>query len=137
MVSQPVNPPQGHALLFYDGTCPWCSGWVGKLARTKGGKGICFAPLNGPTAQRFLGANPPQDTMVLLIPDGHDFKHHTHAQAAFALARLMGGIWAWLTLFNHLPKSFTHRCYRHLAALRHRLPALVCSPPPPGTCLLP
>lgn len=119
-------------ILFYDGHCGMCHGFVRFLLARDRARAFVFAPLQGET----FAATVPEaertqlpDSMVVRTRDGRLL---VRSAAALHVLDTLGGGWrvlAWL--LRPLPRTLLDRAYAAVAAIRHRL-----APPPPAACPL-
>ena len=87
-------------ILFYDGDCGLCAQSVRFFLRTDRHKRICFAPLQGETAQSFLPANL-RDAQCLstVVYRRSDSDGQSLLLRSDAVARALidvGGVWSYL-----------------------------------------
>ena len=112
-------------VVFFDGLCGLCDRSVQLLLARDTQKQLCFAPLQGATAQRLREAYPtnfPQtlESLVFLDNTGPTPRFLVRSRASFAIAREVPSLqrWAWLSL---VPRPLTDLAYRALGASRYRL----------------
>ena len=122
----------GGEILFYDGHCGMCHGFVRFLLAKDRAHAFVFAPIQGDT---FVAMVPEAerarlpDSMVIRTGDGRLL---VRSAAALHVLDTIGGGWRTLaTLLRLVPRPVLDTAYRVVAAIRHRL-----GPPPPSTCLL-
>jgi predicted DCC family thiol-disulfide oxidoreductase YuxK len=122
----------GREILFYDGHCGMCHGFVRFLLEKDRAGAFVFAPLQGDT----FAATVPEaeraklpDSMVIRTADGRLL---VRSAAALHVLATVGGRWHTLAaLLRLVPRPVLDAAYRAVAAVRHRL-----GPPPPSTCPL-
>ena len=95
---KPISEPS--RILFYDGDCGLCAQSVRFFLRTDRHKRICFAPLQGETAQSFLPANL-RDAQCLstVVYRRSDSDGQSLLLRSDAVARALidvGGVWSYL-----------------------------------------
>lgn len=108
------------ALVFYDGHCPLCHGTVRfLLARDRGGH-FHFAPLQGPTAERVLGAAAADSDTVVLVRDPEGSPRRFERAAAVAeMLRDLPRPWPWVgAMLGALPRRLADWGYRQVARRR-------------------
>jgi predicted DCC family thiol-disulfide oxidoreductase YuxK len=112
-------------LVFYDGDCGFCHGWVRRLALAdRDGTRFRFAPLAGVTAaQRLTGATPLPDSIVVLTGTGELLTRH---RAVRRIARRLaeGGALhrrALSALARAVPLPLGDLVYAAVARVRRRL----------------
>ena len=122
----------GREILFYDGHCGMCHGFVRFLLARDRARTFVFAPLQGETFAATVSqaerATIP-DSMVVRTADGRLLVRS--AASLHVLERLGGGWRVLAALLRPVPRPILDAAYRALAAIRHRL-----GPPPPSTCPL-
>ena len=117
-----VDPIQ--CVVFFDGTCGLCHGFVRfALARDRQLR-LLFAPLQGTTAAHTLPALGRRlehlDTVYLLTEDQRLL---SHSDATLAVLERLGGIWRLAALGQLIPRRVRDALYRCVARLRHGLRA--------------
>lgn len=118
-------------ILFYDGYCPMCNGWVRRLIRWDRRGRIHFAALDGETARQVLTPLIPdylaEDT-IILYADGRVF---LRSEAVLQIFRLLGGVFFLLTVGRFIPRAWRDRLYAAVAAQRYRFGARYATCPLP------
>lgn len=108
-------------IIFFDGECHLCNGFVDFLISHDVDRKLYFAPLQGVTAQLYLKSE------FMVKPD--DFKtimFHTNdrilkkSTALFAIANTLGWPFRLLLAFNLLPTSLCDKAYDLIAKNRYR-----------------
>ncbi len=113
----PPSPPA--RVLFFDGQCGLCHGWVRLLASVDRHRRLQFAPLQGATAAARLphALTTTLDTIVYQH-GGHTLTHSS------AVLRALADTGGWRRVFAGLlwvPPSVRDAAYRLVARHRHRL----------------
>lgn|GEM_PF-123635 len=115
----PSDPPE--LVVFYDGNCGLCHGFVRFLLEVDQASVTKFAPLQGEFAKTKLEGHPELlndlETVVVL----NDGELTTRSQAAFEIFRHLGGIWSMLSFLRVFPTSLTNIFYRIVAQRRYKL----------------
>jgi predicted DCC family thiol-disulfide oxidoreductase YuxK len=113
----------GRNIVFYDGECALCHGFVRFLLRRDVGREqFLFSPLRGQLIVRLLteddrAALP--DSLVLVTADR---MIRTRSQAVLRSLELLGGFWsAVATTFRVVPDRARDAVYDFVARLRRRL----------------
>lgn len=108
-----------HPIVFFDGVCGLCDGFVSWLMRRdKAGK-LRFAPLQGSTARARIGeltGEPERWSIILLDEDGT----HERSEAVLRILSHLGGIWRVGACLRILPRGFRDFFYRAIAKRRYR-----------------
>lgn len=110
--------PIGAGLVFYDGGCGFCHGWVRFLLRQDRQGHLHYAPLLG-AAWREQALSITSDSVVVLTSDGRTL---ISWNAVRFLAAALGGPWrvaGWL--LRIVPPTCGEWLYARLAAQRYRL----------------
>jgi predicted DCC family thiol-disulfide oxidoreductase YuxK len=107
-------------ILFFDGHCNLCNGFIDFLVRRKATEHFFIASLQGQTAAAKL---PPEvisklSSVVLRDTEG---ELYFKSSAIFKLARILGGFWLLLLPFALLPRFFTNWVYDFVAISRYSL----------------
>lgn len=116
--AEPSHSP--FPILFFDGDCGFCNGWVQFLLRIDRRQILTFAPLQGETAARLLPVPDVANlsSVVYMTPNGL----LRESDAIFQLARDLGGVWGvlgWCGL--GIPRVLRNAGYRFVARNRYRL----------------
>jgi len=114
-----VLPPSSkHPIIFFDGVCVLCNGFVDRMLRADRRGIFRFAPLQGETARALL---PPQDDdplrWSLLYLDEHGV--HVQSDASLQICRRLGGAWWWLSLLRFIPRPLRDAAYRIVVRNRY------------------
>jgi predicted DCC family thiol-disulfide oxidoreductase YuxK len=131
-----VVDPDLRAVVFYDGHCGLCHGFVKfVVARDRLGDRFDFAPIDGAEFAAKIGAERGAelgDTIVLLGADG---AVRTRSNAVIAVLRSLGGWWRVMAaVMGVVPRMLRDAVYDGVARVRRRLftrPADVCPMLPP------
>ena len=113
-----VNPAQ-HPIIFFDGVCAMCNGFVDLMLRADRMHVFLFAPIQGETARDLLppiGEDPEQWSMVYLDEQGV----HDQSDASLEVYRRLGGPWAVLGWLRFIPRFVRNPVYRLIARNRYR-----------------
>jgi predicted DCC family thiol-disulfide oxidoreductase YuxK len=90
-----------HPIIFFDGYCGLCNGFVDFVLLRDKKKQFRFATLQGATAARFLSKEDIEnlDSVVVYI----DSQKYRKARAVLRVFSRMGGAWPLLGVFGVLP----------------------------------
>lgn len=133
-------PPGGRMLILFDGDCAWCTGWTAWLCRRDRDGRFLMAPLGGETARRYVGPDPPRDTMFLVVPAENGGRVLSRSRAVLGVLEGLGGAWRAAALLRLFPAVLADRVYGWVACRRHALPACPAARAPgaiPAARLLP
>ncbi len=120
--------PAGASIVFYDGNCGFCQGWVRFLLRHEREAQLRFAPLHG-AAWRECAVVVATDSVVVITANGRTL---ITWQAVRFLARTLSGPWriaSWPLAV--VPSFLGEFLYARIASLRYRL-----AKKPTGNCPL-
>lgn len=111
---------QSGPIVFFDGVCGLCNGSVDWLMARDRRSVLRFAPLQGETALRTLGApqgDPESWSMVLVDETGRYWR----SEAAIRIVRHLGGPWALVgRVLGAVPRGLRDAAYRWIARNRYR-----------------
>lgn len=111
--------PAGNSILFYDGTCGFCNGFVRFAVSEDVDHKLEFAPLEGSTFTGNKLAGPEDDSIVLYRHDGSTLYK---SDAAIFCMRSLGGVWLVLgMLMKIVPRSARDLCYDFVGRIRYQL----------------
>lgn len=120
-------------IIFYDGTCGFCTRSITFVVKRDHKKIFYYAPLQGITAKKELEGeldlNNLPDTLVLVEKDETSKKVLIRSKAVFRILWLLGGFWKILGAFSFLPSFLIAPFdlgYRLVAKYRHD----ICDLPP-------
>lgn len=104
-------------IIFFDGVCHLCNGFIDFLIVTDRKRVLKFAPLQGTTATEYLSA---QDRAsletVILYTEGKTFYR---SRAILKVFSLLGGIYSLVSIFKILPTSWLDFLYQKVAVNRY------------------
>ena len=125
MTDAPVEPAAAlppsveHPIIFFDGVCVLCNGFVDRMLRADRHGIFRFAPLQGETARALL---PPQRNdplqWSLLYLDERGV--HAQSDASLEVCRRLGGAWWLLSLLRFVPRALRDAVYRLVVRNRYR-----------------
>ncbi len=114
-------PDSKEPILFFDGVCNLCNGYVQYIIKRDAKQQIRFASLQSVVGEQLqkhiendIGAMP--DSVVLL----HNGRYYTKSDAVLKTANLLGGIYKCLTVGYMLPKQIRDAIYSFVAKRRYK-----------------
>lgn len=116
--NQPT-PPIDKPIVFFDGECNLCNGFVDLLLKLDPAGQMWIAPLQGETAAQLL---PPLPTdveawsMFYLDQTGL----YDQSDAALKVAERLGGLWSIVAALQVIPQPIRNVVYRTVASNRYR-----------------
>lgn len=108
------------AIIFFDGLCPMCHGWVRRIIRWDTQKRFRFSPLEGelakarirPLKHDYLEEN----SIVLLIGE----KIFLRSQAILKIVNMLGWPYKIIGIAYVIPSSVRDICYKLIARNRNK-----------------
>lgn len=130
----PVQAPakDSYSIVFFDGHCHLCNGWVNFLLRRKNKNRFRFAPLQGSAAREIL--NLPAGQIPETILYFRQKRLHQQSDAVLHIFHDLGGAWKLMWFFAIIPGFIRNYFYRIIARNRYRWfgKAETCRMPEPG-----
>jgi predicted DCC family thiol-disulfide oxidoreductase YuxK len=105
-----------HTVVFFDGTCGLCNGFVDFLVRHDRGRRLRFAPLQGETAAHF--ARLPRALDSVVVADGPVVL--VKSDAALCVFARLGWPWRLAGLARVVPRALRDAVYDLIARNRYR-----------------
>jgi predicted DCC family thiol-disulfide oxidoreductase YuxK len=106
------------AIIFFDGECNLCNGFVNLLLKIDRQEIFKFAPLQGRTADRLLPSlsNDRSQWSIFYLERENLY---SQSDAVIKIAERLGGFWSLLTIGRLLPPKIRDRAYRSIASNRY------------------
>lgn len=112
-----MDPKSYPKLVFFDGVCTLCNGFVDFLVRHDPSCRVKIAPLQGSTAHEILGPKSAQElASILYLEDG---VIHRESSAALKTLEALGGLWRLAALLRAIPPPIRDTVYRWIARNRY------------------
>ena len=108
-----------HPIIFFDGVCGMCNGFVDMIIRADTGGVFRFAAIQGETAKEILPTLP-QNTSDWSMVYVDDRGIHDQSDASLEVYRRLGGFWKILSLAQIIPQVIRTPVYRVIARNRYR-----------------
>ncbi len=108
-----------HPIVFFDGVCVLCNGFVDRVMRADHAGILRFAPLQGETARALLpplGDDPMQWSVLYLDERGL----HTRTDASLEILRRVGGTGSLFGLLRFIPRPIRDAVYGAVVRRRYR-----------------
>lgn len=105
-----------HTVVFFDGVCGLCNGFVDFLVRHDRAHRLRFAPLQGQTAATFEHLPTGLDSVVVV--DGA--RVLVKSDAAISVLARLGGAWRLATVLHIVPRALRDAVYALIARNRYR-----------------
>ena len=106
-------------IVFYDGDCALCGGFVRWVAARDRGERLFFAPLQGETARRH-GIVLSQEPAAWSLSFVAGRREYVRSDAALRAISELGGIWRLATVLLVVPRRVRDGVYRLIARNRPR-----------------
>lgn len=111
-------------IVFFDGVCPLCNGFVDFLISRDQRSQFHFAPLQGETARTLLKQEQRQNlnsVIALLILDSGQKIYLEQSDAIFACLQLLPAPWKFLFVFSYIPRFIRNLLYHLIARSRYQI----------------
>ncbi len=113
----PPKKSQQKPVIFFDGVCNLCNGFVSWLVGEDFDSNLRFASLQGDTAKTHLAAGSQTLDTVLFWADGQVYQR---SEAILRIGIHLGGVWWFLWIFKIIPPVLRDVVYRWIASRRYR-----------------
>ncbi|HRH71389.1 MAG TPA: DCC1-like thiol-disulfide oxidoreductase family protein [Flavobacteriales bacterium] len=107
-----------HPVVFFDGVCGLCNGFVDRLMRWDRHRVLRYATLQGRTAQERLPADHTEELNSIVFFDGERLL--TRSTAALHIIMKLGGAWKLAGIFLLLPHFIRDGVYNWIARNRYQ-----------------
>jgi len=119
-------------IVFYDGYCPMCNGWVRRLLAWDRARRLSFAPLEGETARALLTPLNPRylaEDTVIYFEQG---RMYVRSEAALQIAGTLGFPFSLGLAGRLVPRAWRDSIYDAVASRRYKFGARyeACPVPP-------
>ncbi len=112
-------------IIFFDGVCSLCSGFIDFLIKRDSKKILRYAPLQGHTAVERLplsrvkatAIDGPNYTSVVYLRDG---VMYIQSNAVLEIFNDIGGLWRLASIFKLVPRSVRDAVYNFVATHRYQ-----------------
>ena len=106
-------------VLFFDGVCGLCNGFVDFVMRFDSQSKIKFSPLQSHYAKSKLPSELTDHLSTLVVLK--DSQIWTQSEAVFTIAEQLGGGFKLLLIFKLLPKAFNNKIYDLISKSRYQI----------------
>ncbi|UOK41676.1 MULTISPECIES: thiol-disulfide oxidoreductase DCC family protein [Flavobacterium] len=113
--------PTNKKIILFDGVCNLCDATVQKVIKHDKNDTFRFVSLQsdlGKEIVRYIGIDITKTDSIILYEPGHAY--HIKAEAAFEIAKSIGGIYSLLGLFAIFPNWLTNIGYDFVARNRYK-----------------
>lgn len=116
-----LNIPKDKKIILFDGVCNLCDSAVQMIIKYDTKDIFRFVALQSDLGQKIiqhLGINIQKIDSIILYQPG--FAYYFKSEAALEIAKNLGGIFYFFTLFSILPTSFNNYIYDYIAKNRYK-----------------
>ena len=107
-----------HPIVFFDGVCNLCNGFIDFLVSHDRARALRYASLQGKTSRELLGIDIGRElSSVVLIENGKILRE---SDAVLRILSKLGGPWILAPGFKILPRALRDWAYRFVARNRYR-----------------
>jgi predicted DCC family thiol-disulfide oxidoreductase YuxK len=112
--------PSSDKIIFFDGVCNLCNGFVQFIIKRDRSAKFRFASLQSEYARARLtqAHRDPDELYSIIFMDGTNLLERS--DAVLEIARHLGGAWPLLTAFKILPRRLRDALYNFVAGNRYR-----------------
>lgn len=110
------HPSPPYTIVFFDGVCGLCSGFVDFLVRHDRTRALRYAPLQGITAAQFERLPRHLDSVVVV----HGDQVLVKSDAALTALSRLGGVWRLTAVARVIPRALRDSVYDLIARNRYR-----------------
>jgi predicted DCC family thiol-disulfide oxidoreductase YuxK len=108
--------PARQSIIYFDGLCNLCDGFVRFLLARDKHQRYRFAPLQGETARVRLAERFVYDPQTIVLEEPKRFR--VRSDAALAILTGLGGVWRLTALLRVIPRRFRDALYNFVARKR-------------------
>ncbi|MCD6062371.1 MAG: thiol-disulfide oxidoreductase family protein [Flavipsychrobacter sp.] len=118
-LQQHIPELEGKTVIFFDGVCNLCSGFVQFIIRRDKDRHFHFASLQSETGQRVLQALPQELKEIdsILLYDDHEV--FVESTAVLKISSRLAGLWSAASSFLIIPARIRNFAYRTVARNRY------------------
>lgn len=113
------NSEEQKPIIFFDGVCGLCNGFVDIVMKLDRTGQFLFSPLQGETAKKLLSKEHIEDLESVVLYDGG--KLHTKSDAVLEVFNRLGGFLQFWSLTRIIPKNLRDHFYDLAAEQRYKI----------------
>jgi predicted DCC family thiol-disulfide oxidoreductase YuxK len=116
-----LNIPKDKKIILFDGVCNLCDSAVQTIIKHDTKDVFRFVALQSDLGQKIikhLGIDTQKTDSIILYQPG--FAYYYKSEAALEIAKHLGGIFYFASLFSILPTSFSNYIYDYIAKNRYK-----------------
>ena len=115
------NLPKDKKIILFDGVCNLCDSAVQRIIKHDAKDVFRFVALQSDLGQKIikhLGIDTQKTDSIILYQPG--FAYYYKSEAALEIAKHLGGVFYFGTLFSILPTSLNNHIYDYIAKNRYK-----------------
>lgn len=115
------NLPQNKKIILFDGICNLCDATVQFIIKHDKNDIFRFVALQSDLGKKIInhiGLDTSKTDSIILYEPGHAYYYK--AEAALKIAKELGGVYSFLTVFSIFPNWLTNRVYDYVASNRYK-----------------
>ncbi|MDI5888641.1 thiol-disulfide oxidoreductase DCC family protein [Flavobacterium yafengii] len=115
------NLPKNKKIILFDGVCNLCDSAVQRIIKHDAKDVFRFVALQSDLGQKIikhLGIDTQKTDSIILYQPG--FAYYYKSEAALEIAKHLGGVFYFASLFSILPTSFSNHIYDYIAKNRYK-----------------
>lgn len=109
----------GNAVVYFDGVCNLCNGFVDFMIQEDRQRFLKYAPLQGASARAQFSDLKSEQLSTVIVQAGE--LRLEKSEGVFYVLAALGGFWRIFTVARIFPKGFLNFIYDRVAANRYRL----------------
>ncbi|WKL43976.1 thiol-disulfide oxidoreductase DCC family protein [Flavobacterium sp. ZE23DGlu08] len=116
-----LNIPKNKKIILFDGVCNLCDSAVQRIIKHDSKDVFRFVALQSDLGQKIikhLGIDTQKTDSIILYQPG--FAYYYKSEAALEIAKDLGGVFYFGTLFSILPTSLNNHIYDYIAKNRYK-----------------
>jgi len=113
------NSEEQKPIIFFDGVCGLCNGFVDIVMKLDRSKQFMFSPLQGETAKKLLSKEHVEDLESVVLYDNG--KVHTKSDAVLEIFNRLGGFLQLWVFTKIIPKNLRDHFYDLAAEQRYKI----------------
>lgn len=108
-------------VVFFDGYCKLCSGWVRFLMKNNGEEKFNFVALQSEEGQKTLKVLELSTDDLTTIIYRHNNTYYSHSSAVLEILHDLGGPWKPFYIFKLIPAFVRDYLYRSVSKSRYKI----------------
>ena len=108
-------------VVFFDGYCKLCSGWVRFLLKNNGEEKFNFVALQSEEGQKTLKVLELSTVDLTTIIYRRHNTYYSHSSAVLEILHNLGGLWKLFFIFKFIPAFVRDYLYRSVSKSRYKI----------------